>query len=139
MTGPLNILEGLNDEILQHYDVGDGWVIVLTGDEITRPKTLIRVAMTRAEIVFSNENDYQKFMEVIRESESRMNQIPDSEVKYTWVIVRKKGLIVRFGVSWWDKKFYHERKDAYLSELHNRVFSKFNIKPDDLRIEHIPF
>lgn len=138
-TDPLGILkDGTSLKSEKHYEAGDGWQIVLTGDEITRPKSLVRIAMTRAEITFETEDNFNRFLEIIKESEERMSKIPDNQVMYTWAIVRRKGLTIRFGVSWFDYDFYHERKDAYLSELHNRIFLQFGVTKDSLRIEHIP-
>ena len=121
-----------------HFDVGDGWEIILTGEELRRPKTLTRVAITRAEITFDSEANLLTFLELIKESDARLSKVPDSEVMYDWQMLRRKDLTVRFGVTWYDEHFYQQRKDAHHSSMHGNIFSKFGASADAMRIEHIP-
>ncbi len=120
------------------YNPSNRWKILLPGEEIRRGKHLQRHAITSAEIKFSNEDNLQKFFEIIKESDDKLSKIPDSEVMYEWQMISRKGLTVRFGVAWLDKDFYSARKDAYMSNLHSKVFKQFNISAKDIRIEHIP-
>ena len=121
-----------------HYDVGDGWELLLTGEELRRPKELRRVAITRVEIKFSTQENLDKFLEIIKESDSRLSRVPDNEVMYDWQNIVAKGLVVRFGVAWYDQEFFAQRRDAYLSKMHEEVFVKFGIKAKDIRVEHVP-
>jgi hypothetical protein len=121
-----------------HFDVGDGWELILPGEELRRPRSLQRVAITRVEITFSSEEHLSTFLEIIRQSDERLSQVPDSEAMYDWQNLRRKGLTVRFGVAWYDQEFYRKRKDAHRSGLHEGIFIQFGTTPSDLRIEHIP-
>ena len=130
--------EGLPLSSAKHYEVGDGWKILMTGEELRRPKSLQRVAITRAEIQFSSEDNLLKFLEILKASDDRLSKVPDNEVMYDWQLVRVKDLTVRFGVTWYDKDFFAEKKDSYLSKLHTDLFKQFGIKAKDMLIEHIP-
>ena len=121
-----------------HFDVGNGWKSILPGEESRRPKSLQRVAITRAEITFDIEEQLKKFLEVIKESDERLSKVPDSEAMYDWQEIRQKGLTVRFGVAWYDEDFYQKRKDAYQSSQHQGIFKQFGANPQNMRIEHIP-
>lgn len=120
-----------------HYHV-EGWERVLTGEEFRRSKDLKRVAITRAELTFKNEDGLIKFMQVLKDSDDRLSRIPDSEVMYDWQAATLKGLTIRFGVAWYDREFYKEKKDAYLTQLHANLFKQFGVDVKDMRIEHIP-
>ncbi|HEX8174715.1 MAG TPA: hypothetical protein VF543_06310 [Pyrinomonadaceae bacterium] len=140
VNDPLGVIEGsaLPTKALEHFDVGDGWVIVMNGEEDRRPRELRRVAYTRAEITFDSEKDLSKFLEIIKKTDERLSKVPDSQVMYDWQKIRRRGLTVRFGVAWYDEDFYRQRKDAHLSSLHQGVLSQFGVTPESLRIEHIP-
>ncbi|WKN46531.1 hypothetical protein [Tunicatimonas pelagia] len=120
-----------------HYQI-EGWERIMTGEEFRRSKELQRVAITRAEITFENEDDLLKFLEVLKDSDDRLSRVPDSLVMYDWQSPIRNNLTVRFGVAWYDKDFYKEKKDAYLSQLHSNIFKKFGVKVDDMRVEQIP-
>lgn len=137
---PLGILKSEADGVRSsaHFEVGDSWQTVLVGEEQRRPKSLTRVAITRAEIEFGSEDDFTRFLKIITASDERLRKISDDEVMYDWQQIRRKGMVVRFGVAWYDDEFYQSRKDAYLSELHSRVFAQFAVAPNAIRIEHIP-
>jgi hypothetical protein len=126
--------------VLGPDDIGaeDGWEIIMNGEETRRPKSLTRVAITRAEVTFSNEANLKKFVDVLEASDKRLRAIPDAEVRYDWQRVLRKNLTVRFGVAWYDREFYLSRRDAYKSEFHSRMLRDFGLTPEDMRVEHIP-
>ena len=136
---PLGVMtEGIPSKSDKHFNVGDGWEIILAGEEVRRPSSLKRVAITRAEVTFSSEENFIKFLEIIKETDQRLSKIPDIQVMYDWQLLRRKGLTVRFGVAWYDEEFYQTKMNAHLSELHSRVFSQFGVTKNEIRIEHIP-
>src|SRR5688500_10009579 len=116
----------------------DGWQTVMTGEEARRPKSLTRVAITRAEVTFKNDTNLKSFLAVLESSDRRLAAISDAEVLYDWQRVMRKDLTVRFGVAWYHRDFFLSRRDAYRSEFHERLLKQFGLKPDDIRIEHIP-
>ena len=138
-TDPLGIMKtGFPLRSKDFYDVENGWELILPGEEIRRSKDLKRVAITRAEIEFNSEENLYKFLEVIRESDSRLSKIPDDEVLYDWQNVFRKELTIRFGVAWYDKNYYQQKKDTWRESMHSRILSNFGVSPETLRIEHIP-
>jgi len=139
INDPMGILsDGIPLRSSKHYNVGDGWELIYTGEEFRRSKCLERVAITRVEVTFDNEKNLKKFFELLKESDDRLSSIPDKEVMYDWQAPRIKDLTVRFGVAWYDKEFFYEKKDVYLSDMHKGIFKKFGVKPEDIRVEHIP-
>ncbi|UES60230.1 hypothetical protein GFK91_31440 (plasmid) [Roseibium aggregatum] len=113
-----------------------GWTTILSGEESRRPQSLNKVAITTVEVDLKSEEDFNRFFEIIKESDRRLSEIPDKEVMYEWVKVRRKGLSIRFGVAWYDQQFFNARKDAYLSNEHSSMFKEFHITSDDLKITH---
>ncbi|NAW60105.1 MULTISPECIES: hypothetical protein [unclassified Vibrio] len=139
INDPMGVMsEGLPLKSSKHYDVGDGWKLVYTGEEFRRPKSLKRVAISRVEITFDSEKNLNKFLELLKESDDRLSKVPNDEVMYDWQAPRMKDLTVRFGVAWYDKDFFYEKKDVYLSDMHKSIFKKFGSKPELIRVEHIP-
>ncbi|GAB0152009.1 hypothetical protein [Marinobacterium sp. BA1] len=138
MKDPLNIMpEGVPLKSDKFYNI-DGWERIYTGEEFRRPKDLQRVAITRVEITFSSEKNFEKFFSFLKESDDRLSKVPDSEVMYDWQSPIKNGLTIRFGVAWYDQDFYIEKKEAYLDKMHENLFKQFGAKVDDIRVEHIP-
>ena len=110
----------------------------MKGEQDRRPSSLHRVAITRVEIKFDNEQSIKKFLEVLKETDDRLSQIPDDQVQYDWQRVAQKEQTVRFGVAWYDPEFFAARRDAYKSDMHRAVFADLGINPDSIRVEHIP-
>jgi len=118
--------------------LNEGWTVVMPGEESRRSKELHRVAITRAEIKFDSNENFKKFLEVIKASDERLRRVPDANVMYDWQMITRKGNTVRFGVAWYDKDFFLERKDAYKSDMHRGILSEFGVTPESIRIEHVP-
>ena len=138
MKDPLNVMpDGIPLKSDPFYTV-EGWERIYTGEEFRRSKELRRVAITRVELSFDCEDNFEKFFQFLKDSDDRLSKVPDSEVMYDWQSPMKNGLTIRFGVAWYDADFYIEKKDAYLSGMHTKLFSQFGSKAEDMRIEHIP-
>ena len=120
----------------------DGFETVMPGEASRRALDLPRYASTSAEITFDNEEDLQRFLAVMEETDRRLASISDEQMRndpgqgYDWQKVLRKGLTIKFGVMWYKKDFFENRKDAYKSEMHASVLKQFNITPSDLKIKH---
>ena len=137
---PLGVMQSgftLRSQIFNSLE--DGWKMILPGEEVRRSKELKRIAITRAEITFNSEDNLNNFFEIIKESDARLSRIPDDQVMYDWQMVYRNDLTVRFGVAWYDENYYLEKKDVWRESMHFQVSSKFEISPESVRIEHIPF
>lgn len=116
--------------------IPDGWELVMLGEESRRPTTLVRVAKTKVEVTLASEEDFDRFLEIIKESDEKLSAIPDNKVGYEWTLVMRQGLTIRFGVAWYNRKLFDNRKDAYLSEQHASLFENFHITAKDLKVVH---
>lgn len=139
---PLGVLgtgETGGRDIKAWYDAGDGWQIVMYGEETRRPKSLERVAITRAEVTLSSNEHLKKLIEVLKASDERLAEIPDNSIMYDWQIVRSRNLTIRFGVAWYDREYYRQKQNVWKLDMHDRMFADFGVAASDFRIEHIPF
>lgn len=94
------------------------------------------IAVTKCELSFEKEEDIQTCIEQLKASDAEMAKRPDSQQKYDWICVWRRGMTLDFGVAWYDKEFFDQRKDAYKSATHEELFKKFGAKPTDFKIEH---
>ncbi len=133
---PLGVLK--TDEFFDD----DGFETIMPGEASRRSADLSRYASTTAEITFDNEEDLQRFLSVIEETDRRLAAVTDAEIRartsagYDWQRISRRDMTVRFGVMWYDQEFFERRKDAYKSAMHRVVLGDFNVSPDDLSVKH---
>jgi hypothetical protein len=94
------------------------------------------VARTRCEIVFDNENDLQSCVDALRESDEELKRRPDSLKLWSWEITYREGMTIHFGVNWYDRAFFEQRKEAFRTDRHAAIFKKFNATPDRFKVVH---
>lgn len=131
----LGVLEG--DKFPPTDDRGDSVEIVALGEELGGLRGEKRVhAITKAKIAFSNDQDLRACITAIKESDERLRSRPSASIMYQWDITLRKGNTIYFGVIWYDRAFFDERKGAFLSTQHAAVFAAFHSTAKDLTVEH---
>ncbi len=65
-----------------------------------------------------------------------MSKRPDGRRFYDWQRAHQEGLTIHFGVAWYDRAFFEERKDAFKSQTHSAIFSQFNASADQFTVAH---
>ncbi len=104
-------------------------ILVLPGTESDR----IPLAITKVEIVFKSEEDVQKCIAVLKESDENLKAGPRP---YDWQFTVRKGLKIYFGVNWFDLDFFKEKKDVFANSQHGSIFNSFNTDLDDFQVKH---
>lgn len=136
MTDTFDILGIMESAALAE---ANGWIEILPGDDERRPPWLKKVARTVVELTLNTEKDLEMFLDEIKKSSDKLSLVPDDLLMYTWELVRRKELSIRFVVAWYDLDFYEARKDAFKSDQHSKIFEKFNVTASDLTVTHATF
>ncbi|QNK89455.1 hypothetical protein H7992_07255 [Sporosarcina sp. resist] len=104
-------------------------ILVLPGTESER----IPIAITKVEIVFTNEDDLKKCIAVLRDSDAQLKTDPKP---YDWQFTVRKGLKIYFGVNWFDLNFFKEKKDVFENKQHGSIFQSFNSSIENFVVRH---
>ena len=100
----------------------------------TQAKWKTVVALSEVEIRLSSENNRDRCLKHLEESDRRFSQIVSNP--WDWQSVRTHGLTVRFAVEWYDLKFFDQRRGAFQDNDHVAMYSNFGVTLDDLTVEH---
>jgi hypothetical protein len=124
-------------EMFQPYETPDGWTVVLPGEEDGRRQKYGRklVAVTRVQIELKDEAALQRCVHELEESDRRLRELSGGN-PWDWQKVMLKGLVVRFGVAWYDRAFFQARKNAWSSPQHLELYKRFGASADNFRVEH---
>ncbi|MCY7617507.1 hypothetical protein MH116_06410 [Bacillus pumilus] len=104
-------------------------VLVLPGTETDR----IPLAMTKVEIEFSKEDDVQKCVQALKESDEQLKMGPRP---YDWQFTLRRGLKIYFGVNWYDLDFFKEKRNIFQNQQHGNIFASFNISAESFVVRH---
>jgi hypothetical protein len=99
-----------------------------------RPEDLI--ARTKCEITFDNEEELQKCVDALRASDEELRKRPESLRAWEWTITYREGMTIHFGVNWYNRDFFEQRKDALRSDRHVEMFKAFGATPDGFKVVH---
>lgn len=95
------------------------------------------VALTSCEVSFTNKADLDQCIASVRESDERLSQRPPEETLYDWQSPTYiRGNTLYFGVRWFNKDYFDKNKEIYRDSMHEHLFSKFNAKVGDFKVNH---
>lgn len=92
------------------------------------------VATTRVRVRIPDEKDRNTCIEAIRSSDVALALKANSD--YEWNVAVVNDDTIQFGVSWYSVPFFKEKKNAFTSKEHFRIFSDFNATADDFEVIH---
>jgi hypothetical protein len=127
---------GLQKEF-QPYQKEDGWTVVLPGEEDGRRGDKKVVAVSHVEIRLKSASDLSKCLEHLEESDRRLQMMKSQD--WDWQRVETKGNTVRFGVAWYNRSFFENRKDAWQSKQHSNLYTQFGASEQDFTVVHEVF
>lgn len=109
-------------------------VLVLDPGEVSR--TARMVARTTCEIEFDNEDDLLACIEALRESDAALKLRPESLKAWEWERTFREGMTIVFGVRWYDRAFFEQRKDAFKNDSHRSYYKRFGATPERFKVTH---
>jgi len=123
-------------KVFRAYDTDDGWTVVTPGAESGRRQAQGKKvhALSKVEIRLQSKKDLAVCIAHLEESDRRFAMINSNP--WDWTRAMFKELTVRFGVEWYDKDFFEQRKEAYLSAEHVSMYSQFGATVNDFTVEH---
>ncbi|MFF2267386.1 hypothetical protein ACFVTZ_03920 [Cellulosimicrobium cellulans] len=93
-------------------------------------------ARTYVDIDFDDENDLRECVKLLRWSDERLRARPEQMLAWEWTVTYRDGMRISFGVNWYDRAFYEERKDAFREPGHTRFYKMFGASVDSLKMRH---
>lgn len=123
-------------DVFQPYVTEDGWTVVTPGAESGRRQAQGKkvYAWSQVEVQLHSKKDLDVCIAHLKESDRRFEL--NSRNPWDWSIASYKGNTVRFGVEWYDKDFFEERKEAYLNPKHTVMYSHFGATVNDFTVVH---
>jgi hypothetical protein len=116
------------------YETEDGWLVILPGEEDGRRGDKQVYAVSHVEIRLDSTENLTKCIRHLEESDRRLRFMKSNP--WDWQRVQIKNNTVRFGVAWYSKEFFEERKDAWFSDQHRRLYLEFGADVDDFTVTH---
>jgi len=110
--------------------------LVIEGEERGRRGNKIPVMFSHIWIQFDNEGDLQACIKTLRESDEHLKARPENMKMWDWQSTVRVGMTIEFGVAWYDRGFFHAKKDVYTDGMHLRQYMRFGKTPADLRVVH---
>ncbi|NLW14139.1 MAG: hypothetical protein GX037_06355 [Trueperella sp.] len=114
-------------------------LIAIAGTASQRRGDRQQIALSEVEIHLDSDEAVAKCLRALDSSDARLAATPQM---YDWVTVWKEtsedrpGATVRFGVAWYDRDFYAEKRDVYLGEHHLRMFAGFADSNPQVIVKH---
>lgn len=112
-----------------------GRVMILSGTERPDDKQRVPYAETRVVIEFDDEESLRTCVRLLRWSDDRLRARTDQVLLWNWDSTHREGMTIRFGVLWYDRDFFEQRKDAFKDESHQGYFSHFGANASDFKME----
>ena len=118
------------------------WLVVTPGAESGRRERHGKkvVAVSLVEVALSSDEDVETCLKYLQESDRRFEMaLPASPYDWQSVRMKRDQHLVRFGVEWYEKDFFIDKKDAYTSSMHAGLFKSFHSSPDKFQVSHFWF
>lgn len=127
----------LENDIHECPDVVGGKVPVLVweGDSRTTDQQKV-VATTHGHIQFQSEKDKQDCLDAMLITWRNPSGKTARANLYQWGGVLDHGEAISFDLFWLDEEFFENNKEAHSNQLHERLLSRFAIKPNGYKVEH---
>ena len=91
-------------------------------------------AVTRVEIHLSSQENTEKCLRHLEESDRRLRMIKSNP--WDWQRVERLGTRIRFGVAWYDRSFFEQRKTAWSDPKHASLYAEFGATPENFKVTH---
>lgn len=111
-------------------------VMILSGTESEESRQRKPYAVTKVEISFNDEESLRTCVRMLRWSDDRLRARPNQLILWDWARSFREDMTIYFGVTWYDKEFFEQRKDAFMEPGHASYYGYFGAKPEDFRMEH---
>ncbi|KAJ5819488.1 hypothetical protein N7474_005079 [Penicillium riverlandense] len=112
-------------------------VRILIGSENPQHKCQIPYARTKAWITFDKEEALRECVRLLRWSDERLRSLVAEGPKWAWEKTFREGMTISFGVNWYDRNFFEQRRDAFTEPKHAAYYRRFGADPEDFHITHL--
>jgi hypothetical protein len=111
-------------------------VMILAGTEAGKGRR--PYAQTEVTIHFDDESKLRTCVRMLRWSDERLRlQHLDKLLDWEWNKTFREGMTIFFGVNWYDRAFFEQRKDAFKEPTHASYYAVFGATPDGLEMRHV--
>ena len=109
---------------------------ILDGSLLEQHDHLVPYAYTHVTMTFTHEDDVIRCARMLQWSDERMRARTNPVIMWAWKESYRDKMTVEFSVAWYSEEFFNERKSAFLDNHHASYYSKFGLKPADIKTRH---
>ena len=116
-----------------------GWsnrVQLLAGTERASDTPRTPYARTEVKITFNNERDLRQCVRLLHWSDVRLRMREDQRLLWDWQPTFRQGMTIYFGVNWYNRDFFENRKDAFRNPEHESYYAMFGVSASDFQMQH---
>ncbi|MBZ6475404.1 hypothetical protein [Streptomyces griseocarneus] len=121
-------------------------VRVLTGDDAdpTRRGSKTVIAFSDCRYYCPDAATVERCVEHLRASDERLRSRPEEQMLWDWQCTyfeadtanASGGGTVILGVSWYERAFFDDRRDAWFGAMHTRIYKEIGVPMEDVTVEH---
>ena len=117
-------------------------IVSMGGSTPSRIQGREAVAETKVSIQLPDKKSLEKCLYQLEVSDARLAERgPKIPGPYDWQFVIKEVLedgsaVVHFGVAWYDRGYFNEKKSVFQDPRHSNMFSSMGASHDDVSVEH---
>ncbi|MFI2076494.1 MULTISPECIES: hypothetical protein [Streptomyces] len=121
-------------------------VRVLTGDDAdpARRGSKTVIAFSDCRYYCPDAATVERCVEHLRASDERLRSRPEEQMLWDWQCTyfeadtdnTNGGGTVILGVSWYDRAFFDDRRDAWFGAMHTRIYTEIGVPMEDVTVEH---
>jgi hypothetical protein len=120
-------------------------VIVGEDDDAARRGDKTVIAFSDCEYFCPDGETLVKCVEHIKASDERLRSRPEEQMLWdwrsTWMTLTdpddlSKGGTIFLGVSWYDREFFDDRRDAWFGAMHQRIYKAIGVPLEQVSVKH---
>lgn len=116
------------------YEIEDGWVVVLPGEEDGRRGDKRVVAISHVHIKLFSQEERDECIKHLEESDRRLRLMKSNPWDWQRVMIRDNE--IKFGVAWYDRSFFEQKKESWADSSHTQLYSAFGATEDNFSVQH---
>ncbi|MEU8581083.1 hypothetical protein [Streptomyces abikoensis] len=121
-------------------------VRVLTGDDAdpARKGSKTVIAFSDCRYYCPDAATVERCVDHLRASDERLRSRPEEQMLWDWQCTyfeadtgnANGGGTVILGVSWYDRAFFDDRRDAWFGAMHTLIYKEIGVPMEDVTVEH---
>lgn len=94
------------------------------------------IAVSKCHFDVRDEAQIANCRDALVQFEQHLRKREAASVRYEWASIVRRGTRFALDILWYDRKYFSDRKGAYLVGAHPLAVARFGCRPNDLTVEH---